>query len=356
MSTSISMTQDEEISAAAVLLASKLHVARNSNDDSSLQSNDSNSNLTSSVTKSHVVSLSSMDKLSACEKEDLKVNQCNEVFSVIPTGPAEPSRNPFHSFTRNNFSWEVAPNSLERKLGTNPTSVVDIASRENVEANPTRTKRFSFPEIIHDLLEDPAHADILRWLPGGKAFIILDTKRFTEELLSTHFKQAQYTSFTRRLGRWKFTRVPRGPFLGAYYHKLFRKGHKYLCKFMSCSGDSDIASLLKMQGYRNMQTSPKNHVSDSLIQMKMELEQLRSLRYKILQRQMQILKRLKQDASARSNMITDQSSSHNTVRNELILNSATTPRRAISKQGTPTLPHALNCQKQDAQKPKSYPV
>ena len=281
MSTSRSKTQDEEISAAAIVLASKLHVARNSNDSMLQSDDDSNSNFASNVKKSLVVSLSSMDKLTTYAKNNSQANQCNEVFPVIPT-PAEPA-NLFHSFTRNNY------------LGVNPSSMVEIAGRQKDEAKPT--KKSSFPEIIHDLLEDPAHADILRWLPGGKAFIILDTKRFTEELLSTHFKQAQYTSFTRRLGRWKFTRVPRGPFLGAYYHKLFRKGHKYLCKFMSCNGDADIASILKMQGYRKMQASPQNYASDSFAQMKMELEQLRSLRYKILQRQIQLLTRLKQDAT-----------------------------------------------------------
>lgn len=354
MSTSRSKTQDKEISAAAILLASKLHVARNSNDSMLQSDDDSNSNFASNVKKSHVVSLSSMDKLTTYAKNNSQANQCNEVFPVIPT-PAEPA-NLFHSFTRNNFSREIAPNSLERNLGVNPSSMVE--GRQNDEAKPT--KKSSFPEIIHDLLEDPAHPDILRWLPGGKAFIILDTKRFTEELLSTHFKQAQYTSFTRRLGRWKFTRVPRGPFLGAYYHKLFRKGHKYLCKFMSCNGDADIASVLKMQGYRKMQAIPQNHVSDSFAQMKMELEQLRSLRYKILQRQIQLLTRLKQDATRQSIMTTDlhQSSrgSHNTKRDELIFNAAPTSKREISQQAIPSLPHTLNCQKRYIQKPKAYPV
>ena len=39
-------------------------------------------------------------------------------------------------------------------------------------------------------------------------------------VLPVYFKQSKYTSFTRKLKRWGFTRVTSGTELGAYYHKV----------------------------------------------------------------------------------------------------------------------------------------
>lgn len=47
-----------------------------------------------------------------------------------------------------------------------------------------------------------------------------------------HFDGAKYTSFTRRLKRWKFDRVPSGPEMGAYYNKRFVRGRPDLVKDM----------------------------------------------------------------------------------------------------------------------------
>jgi antitoxin component of MazEF toxin-antitoxin module len=93
----------------------------------------------------------------------------------------------------------------------------------------------NFPQKLLDILETPEHSDILKWLPGGKAFTIVDKTRFTSEDLPALLKQTQFTSFTRKLCRWKFIRIPRGPFIGAYYHKLFRRDQPDLCKLMSCN-------------------------------------------------------------------------------------------------------------------------
>ena len=114
---------------------------------------------------------------------------------------------------------------------------------EQSKAKDEKIKK-NFPEKLFEILENPDHAEILKWLPGGKAFIIMDKKRFASDLLPLYFKQTQFTSFTRKLSRWKFVRVPRGPFMGAYYHKLFRKDHKDLCKLMSCNNDGTNVTAL----------------------------------------------------------------------------------------------------------------
>jgi len=40
------------------------------------------------------------------------------------------------------------------------------------------------------------------------------------KVMPMYFKQSKYTSFTRKLKRWGFTRVTTGAEQGAYYHKV----------------------------------------------------------------------------------------------------------------------------------------
>jgi hypothetical protein len=111
-----------------------------------------------------------------------------------------------------------------------------IGQIERTAVTPSNNKvKRNFPQKLFDLLETRYHSDIVRWLPGGKAFIVLDKRRFANEILPAYFKESQYTSFTRKLSRWKFTRVSRGPYMGAYYHKNFRSDNRLLCRLMSCN-------------------------------------------------------------------------------------------------------------------------
>ena len=96
--------------------------------------------------------------------------------------------------------------------------------------------RNTFPMKLFEILEKNDHCDILRWVPSGKAFIILDKRRFAKEILPMHFKKAQYASFVRKLTRWQFARLSKGPLAGAYYNKLFRRDLKSVCKLMACDG------------------------------------------------------------------------------------------------------------------------
>ena len=138
-------------------------------------------------------------------------------------------------------SLEIDKNVSEGELGP----VVSAAGKNG--------KAF-FPMKLYDIVSDEKNEDIIKWLPGGKAFIIVDKKRFANEVLPHHFQQSQFTSFTRKLSRWRFTRVPRGPFIGAYYNKLFLKGHRSLCWHMRCKNEN----LGKMKFDRKMNDQLKD--------------------------------------------------------------------------------------------------
>ena len=64
---------------------------------------------------------------------------------------------------------------------------------------------------------------MISWLPHGNGFIIHKKKAFANEILPKHFKASKFTSFTRKLNRWGFSRAPRGPETGAYFHKMFNR-------------------------------------------------------------------------------------------------------------------------------------
>mmetsp|Transcript_3115 Transcript_3115/g.4541 ORF Transcript_3115/g.4541 Transcript_3115/m.4541 type:complete len:558 (+) Transcript_3115:93-1766(+) len=134
------------------------------------------------------------------------------------------------------------PNAAEAKNDSD--AIFDIGQEVNQSGAPPsptnggKNGKAFFPMKLYDIVSDEKNVDIIKWLPGGKAFIIVDKKRFANEVLPKHFQQSQFTSFTRKLSRWRFTRVPRGPFIGAYYNKLFLKGHRSLCWHMRCKNEN----------------------------------------------------------------------------------------------------------------------
>jgi len=92
----------------------------------------------------------------------------------------------------------------------------------------------TFPQKLMEILDNSHLTDIVTWLPNGKGFIILQKRRFATEVMPMYFKHSKFTSFTRKLNRWGFTRVTRGPESGAYYHKYFQRGQHNLVMQMHC--------------------------------------------------------------------------------------------------------------------------
>jgi HSF-type DNA-binding len=88
---------------------------------------------------------------------------------------------------------------------------------------------------LMEILDDPQNAEIVAWLPHGGAFVIYRKREFAADLLPKYFQKfSKYSSFTRKLNRWGFVRVTRGPETGAYYHRLFRRNESRLILQMTC--------------------------------------------------------------------------------------------------------------------------
>jgi hypothetical protein len=75
---------------------------------------------------------------------------------------------------------------------------------------------------------------IISWTPDGTGFVILRPKAFSTDILPYYFKEAKFSSFTRKLHRWGFQRNVRGPDSGSYWHKNFQRGRLDLLDLMSC--------------------------------------------------------------------------------------------------------------------------
>lgn len=84
-------------------------------------------------------------------------------------------------------------------------------------------------------MEDEGNAEAISWLPHGKGFTIHKKELFSEKVLPRYFKESKFTSFTRKLNRWGFSRVTRGSEAGSYYHPYFQKGNLRRTLLMQCT-------------------------------------------------------------------------------------------------------------------------
>lgn len=110
---------------------------------------------------------------------------------------------------------------------TNATTVANSNAANDDPESPVGEKT-AFPLLLHEIVSDPTTDDLIHWLPCGTRFTISDKTKFAERVLPRFFGHAKFTSFTRRLKRWCFTRVPSGPFMGSYYNVNFRRGEHEL--------------------------------------------------------------------------------------------------------------------------------
>jgi HSF-type DNA-binding len=94
------------------------------------------------------------------------------------------------------------------------------------EATTTTGAKKKFPLQLHLMLEsvhESGLASIVRWLPHGRAFAVLNKAAFTEVLKRYFPIQTEYSSFQRQLNIYGFFRLARER-MDVYYHELFLRG------------------------------------------------------------------------------------------------------------------------------------
>ena len=101
-------------------------------------------------------------------------------------------------------------------------------------------KKNTFAEQLMAILDNETYANVLAWMPDGKAFTIVDPKTFTKEHMPRLFNIRNMSSFVRKLSRWGFSRVHEKATLNSdiFKHKNFQRGNQDLCAQIKWVGRS----------------------------------------------------------------------------------------------------------------------
>ena len=89
-----------------------------------------------------------------------------------------------------------------------PPPAAVAAAAAAAPADPPRGRRaVNFPKKLYQLLDD-AHAenneDIVRWMPDGVSFKVVNRNRFVTEIMPRYFGSSNYRSYQKNLTLWKF--------------------------------------------------------------------------------------------------------------------------------------------------------
>lgn len=130
--------------------------------------------------------------------------------------------------------------SEERNYNNSKDKKVDINIRPDescLKSHDTERKlrKNFFPNILMSILSNSDYSESIRWLHHGKSFVITNQQSLMEEVLPIFFKRSvKVEGFTRKLNRWGFRMVTKGPDCGAYFNSFFSRDHPQLCKKMVC--------------------------------------------------------------------------------------------------------------------------
>jgi hypothetical protein len=161
-------------------------------------------------------------------------------------------------------------------------------------------KKSSFAEILMSVLDDESYSDILTWMPDGKAFTIVNPKKFSMDAMPKLFNIRNMSSFVRKLGRWGFQRVHERETKNSdiFRHPCFQKDRLDLCSKIKCVGrltrspsqgavsapeEVQKVETLRLQQVKNDSSTHSNTRSPQAVMFLEEarrLSELSNLRYK----------------------------------------------------------------------------
>jgi hypothetical protein len=124
----------------------------------------------------------------------------------------------------NSKDTDSSPNKRKEILLDQATTSVDPGSA-TADTYARKECSMTFPRKLMRVLESQEFGDAIWWNSDGDAFCI-DPKEFAEKVIEKHFQGTKFSSFTRKLKRWGFTRIDDGCFGAVLYrHDMFRRGN-----------------------------------------------------------------------------------------------------------------------------------
>jgi HSF-type DNA-binding len=94
----------------------------------------------------------------------------------------------------------------------------------------------NFPAKMHAMLSRDDLAEVICWMPHGRAWKVLKPREFELMVLPSYFEHSKFSSFIRQANGWGFRRMNTGRDRNAYYHPQFLRGLPHLCKGMKRPG------------------------------------------------------------------------------------------------------------------------
>jgi hypothetical protein len=122
-----------------------------------------------------------------------------------------------------------------------------------------------FPERLYRMLVDSdpnKFENIVCFTDSGKGFYVHDSDDFEREVGPVYFRHCKFSSFRRQLSMYGFQRHGKGPEIGAFYHKLFRRGRPDLLRRILRV--SEMEKPLQMQLYGKILFPPETTRSKSI--------------------------------------------------------------------------------------------
>lgn len=87
----------------------------------------------------------------------------------------------------------------------------NLAESGAASATPTKPPSNEFVRKLFGILESNLYPDIVRWTDSGDSFVVLDTGKFTTQILPNHFKHSNFASFVRQLNKYDFHKIKKKP-------------------------------------------------------------------------------------------------------------------------------------------------
>ena len=89
--------------------------------------------------------------------------------------------------------------SLQQPIPPNSTLATTASSNQSGSND--------FVKKLFLMLQEDSYKEVVRWTVKGDSFVVINTNKFTKDILPKHFKHSNFASFVRQLNKYDFHKV-----------------------------------------------------------------------------------------------------------------------------------------------------
>mmetsp|Transcript_10301 Transcript_10301/g.13622 ORF Transcript_10301/g.13622 Transcript_10301/m.13622 type:complete len:207 (-) Transcript_10301:483-1103(-) len=104
----------------------------------------------------------------------------------------------------------------------------------NLPGLPDDVEEMPFPQLLHRMLSNPAHALNMAWMPHGRAFrIMLPGYLGQQGIYQSYFRCKNYQVFLSFLNSHGFKHITSGKDRNCFYHEKLLRGLPHLVQYLA---------------------------------------------------------------------------------------------------------------------------